>query len=876
MSHQIKYLADYKPPIYFIKEVELTFELEEERTIVESRMKLHRNREVQEDRCFVLNGKKLELLNIAIDGENLPPSRYEVSGDQLRIFDVPDSFVLEIKNAINPRANTSLEGLYMSDGCFCTQNEAEGFRRITYFLDRPDVMAKYTTKIIADKEKYPILLSNGNLIEQGDIDEKKHFTVWQDPFAKPCYLFALVAGDLALVEDTYTTLSKREIALKFYCDHGDEEKCLFAMKSLKEAMRWDEEKFGLEYDLDIYMIVAIASFNAGAMENKGLNIFNSIAVLTDPSSSTDENFIYVQRVIAHEYFHNWTGDRVTLRDWFQLTLKEGLTVFRDEEFSGDMNVKELRRIENVIALKETQFPEDLGPTSHPIQPTSYIEINNFYTRTVYEKGAEVIRMILTLIGWEKFRSGMDRYFELYDGMAVTTEEFIGAMEVASGYDLKQFRYWYHQNGIPEIRVEYTYREEQKEFDLTISQSCHPMVCDVTMNPFYFPLKVALISLDGEGELDVHSNEGRKEGKDIILTIKEPQQTFTFTNVESEPIPSINRGFSAPIITHLPFQKHDYLHLMVKSKDPYNCFESGQEIATQLMLQEIDKYQSEQSLSVDTGYLSVLGQILKDKTIDHALKAKYLALPSESALMQRQSEYLFEANYEVREFFGLEIARAFEFEWNELYHELNKEREFKLDPESMGRRALKNRCLTYLFKLGKGEIVEMTFEQFKKTNNMTDQYRALCLLCQVECAEREQAIELFYDQYKEDALVMMKWFSAQAASPLDMTFDRVKTLMAHPAFDLKVPNLTRALLGAFSENHIRFHSLDQPVYSFYADQMIRLDQLNAYSAARMCGVFKKYPKLAPQHKQMMKTEMERILSTQNLSNNVYEVLSKSLG
>ncbi|MDN3504927.1 MAG: aminopeptidase N [Rhabdochlamydiaceae bacterium] len=874
MDSQVKYLADYKPTPYLINQVELTFHLQPENTVVKARSKVHRNKHSKESSSSIeLVGEDQKLLQIMIDDRPLNECDYEISSTGLKIDNCPDDFILEIHTEINPKGNTKLEGLYMSGGYYCTQNEAEGFRRITYFYDRPDVMATYTTKIIADQKEFPVLLSNGNLIEKGRLDNEEHFAVWHDPFPKPCYLFALVAGDLGLIEDKFTTKSGREVDLRIYCDHGDELKCAFAMDVLKKSMKWDEEKYGLEYDLDIFMIVVISSFNAGAMENKGLNIFNSVAVLADKDIATDQNFTYVERVIAHEYFHNWTGDRITCRDWFQLTLKEGLTVFRDHQFSADMNVKELRRIEDVIDLKTTQFPEDMGPTSHPIQPKSYLEVNNFYTRTVYEKGAEVIRMMETLVGWESFRKGMDRYFELYDGMAVTTENFVHAIESASLFDFTQFRRWYHQNGTPTIDVNYSYNEEKQQFTLTVKQSCKPKVCEVDMQPFHFPLRVGLIAGNGE-EVELFSESGRKEGNDLILEVKNEVDTFVFDRVSAEPIPSVNRFFSAPVNVNMPFDHHDYLHLMRYDSDAYNRFEASQEIGLQLMQQQVVRLQNGESLEIDAQYLATFGDILRDKKIDVALKAKFLSLPSETLMMQRQEVYTFEANFEVREFFAFEIARHFEDDLIEIVNKMS-ESEFSLSSESKGKRSLKGLANYYLCMLGKSETVARLFTQFNESNNMTDRYSALKLLCDIHCSQRDEALAQFYEQYKDDDLVMMKWFAVQGGSKLDSTFERVKELIKDDVFDYKVPNLVRSLFVSFMNNHNRFHSTEDSVYQFFADEVIKVDKVNPYTAARLAGAFKKVGKLEHSQKQQMHKQMRRILEVEGLSVNTYEIIDKSL-
>ncbi|MGZ3634171.1 MAG: aminopeptidase N, partial [Parachlamydiaceae bacterium] len=573
-------LKNYTPPNYLIKKVHLCFDLEDEKTLVTSKMDFIRNPESTSNFSLVLNGEELKLHSIKLDGRLLSDAEYDVDEKILTIHNPPQAFTLQIENEINPKKNTALEGLYKSGGIFCTQNEPEGFRRITYFLDRSDVMAKYTTKIMADQKRYPILLSNGNEIGRGSLDNGRHWVEWQDPFAKPSYLFALVAGDLGLVSDTFTTMSGRKIDLRIYCDKGNEGKCAHAMQSLIKAMRWDEEVFGLEYDLDIYMIVAVDAFNMGAMENKGLNIFNTSCVLGDPSTATDANYARIETVIAHEYFHNWTGNRVTCRDWFQLTLKEGLTVFRDQEFSSDMQSRAVKRIEDVMTLRGRQFAEDAGPTAHPIKPKSYLEVNNFYTATVYNKGAEVIRMIQTLIGKEVFCRGITKYFELYDGQAVTTEDFIYAMEQVSGRNFTQFRRWYSQAGTPIVEIDSQYDANKKTLSLCVKQRCEPTADNSEKEPFHFPLALGLLGKDGH---DLPLQIAGKRLSQSLIEIAQPEETFVFENVEELPVLSINRNFAAPIKIEMDVSKSDLLFLMAHDSDPFNRWEAGQKLAKGVML-----------------------------------------------------------------------------------------------------------------------------------------------------------------------------------------------------------------------------------------------------------------------------------------------------
>jgi aminopeptidase N len=849
MKPKEKFLKDYKPLDYFIREVELTFYLDPQKTRVCSKMKVNRNGGAKN---LELDGVGLKLVSVFLDGKNF--TDYEVKETSLIIKDTPDNFILEIEVEINPQANTVLDGLYLSSHFFCTQNEPEGFRRITYFLDRPDNMAKFTTKIVADPKRYPHLLSNGNLVEKGD-----DYVVWHDPFLKPCYLFALVAGDFAITEDTFITKSNREIELKIYSEKGDESKCIFAMDALKRSMKWDEETFNLEYDLDVFMIVATNSFNMGAMENKGLNIFNSVAILADKETTTDQGFLYVERVIAHEYFHNWTGNRVTCRDWFQLTLKEGLTIYRDQEFSADMHDRNLKRIEAVLNLQTFQFPEDRGPTSHPIQPASYIEINNFYTKTVYEKGSEIIRMIATLIGQEKFKAGIAQYFELYDSMAVTTEDFIHAMEVASGFDLGQFRRWYAQNGTPEINVKYSYDEKAREMRVDIQQFCKPLVPSLESRPLHFPLRVKLIS--------------NTKHEERLLEIKNAKETFVFENVDLDAILSVNRGFSAPIIVHMPYHKRDMLALMKREDDPYNRFQITQDMAQSLMQEQIIRVVEGEKLQIDTSYLHAYLNILQESGLSEGLKAKLLRLPSETELLEKQSVYQFQETHDICDAFSYRIAKDFEHEWKKIYGSII-EGPYVFNTEMVGKRSLKNLSLEFLSYLSHEEIFEILFKRYKTADNMTNRFAALSLITDVESPRREEVLQDFFERYKADPLVMMKWLSVQASSRLDSTFSRVKELIYHPIFDFKVPNLVRSLLGTFIENHAIFHGKAVDTYPFLREQIAFFDEVNPHVSARLASAFKKYPRMPKGLKELMGLEMEKLLKLP-LSPNIYEIITKSL-
>lgn len=852
------YLKDYKKPSYSIEEIELLVHLHSQRTRVSSKMTLYRTTEGP----LVLNGENMTLLSVKLDGKTLAAEEYRLDSSTLTLLNPPSHCTLEIENEINPADNTALEGLYKSGSTFCTQNEPEGFRKITFFIDRPDVMAKYTTTIIADKQSYPILLSNGNEVGRGDLPENKHWVKWHDPFPKPSYLFAMVAGDFDCLSGTHITRSGRQVDLRFYCEKGKSYKCQHALESLKRAMRWDEEVFGLEYDLNIYMIVAVDFFNMGAMENKGLNIFNTRCVLVDPATATDDNFHLVEGIIAHEYFHNWTGNRVTCRDWFQLTLKEGLTVFRDQEFSADMHSKAVKRIEEVRALRDRQFEEDCSPTRHPIKPKSYIQINNFYTSTVYLKGAEVIRMIHTLIGKDAFRRGMDRYFELYDGQAVTTEDFVYAMEQGSGKDLSQFCRWYDQEGTPEVKVHFHHDVHLKRFSLTVEQSS-----SADEPPLHFPLMIGLLSPEGK-EMPL-----KKGG---LLEITRSKETFVFDNIATPPLPSLNRHFSAPIKIHAPYTLEDYRHLMKHDNDLFCRWEAGQELATLLMLEQIQAGDNGRPLSVNEGYLEAFGHLLKNESIDNSWKAMALMLPTEGMLAQRQPCIAIERTHQTREFFAEQLALYHKETFFSLYQQLNSVEPYSLSTEAVGRRSLKNLCLYYLV-LTRDEIcLKLCINQFNDAAHMTDEIAALTYLANSDCDYREEALKRFYYKWKEDTLVMNKWLAIQAGSKIRGTFDHVQKLAENPVFDLHIPNLVRSLFVTYTQNAVHFHLINGAGYGYIADQILKLDKINPHTAAYLAQAYKKLGQLDSYRQKAMKQQLEKILATPNLSSHVFEIVSKCLG
>ena len=858
------YLKDYQEPAYWIDTVDLVFDLEDDHALVTSSVDYERNKQSRLD-FLELFGTDLELQKIAINGYELSEGDYEVSESGLILRNLADAFTLVITTKIYPQKNTSLEGLYQSSGNFCTQCEAQGFRKITYFLDRPDVMGKYTTMIRADKEKYPVLLSNGNKIDSGDLDKGKHFAKWQDPFKKPSYLFALVAGDLQHVKDTYTTVSGKEVRLEIYTEAHNIDKCDHAMQSLKRAMQWDEERFGLEYDLDIYMIVAVDDFNMGAMENKGLNIFNSKLVFASPETATDNDYINIEAVIGHEYFHNWTGNRVTCRDWFQLSLKEGLTVFRDQEFTSDLHSRAVKRIEDVRMLRTYQFSEDASPMSHPIRPQSFMEINNFYTMTVYEKGAEVVRLYDTLLGQDGFRKGMDLYFKRHDGQAVTTEDFLSAMADANHADLSQMQIWYDQAGTPVVDVSMDYDEQAQRCTLHFKQQCPstPEMPSEKKKPYLIPIKMGL--LDSKG----------KELVSDTLQLSKKEQSFSFENISQKPLPSLLRNFSAPVKLKYDYSIEDTIFLLQHDTDPFNRWEASQHLAKTLLLEMMQQHSKGQALGVATEVIDAYQNVLENNDLDYALRAEAMTLPSETNLAEEVENADPDVIHEVREFLAKSIAQGLRLPLESFYQNL-QEAEYKIDTQSMAKRRFKNTCLNYLGKINDPSIQETCYQQFSQAKNMTDTLAALAVLMNIECPQREQAISDFEQQWQKDTLVMDKWFALQATSSLPNTLERVKALMKHPLFSIKNPNKVRALIGAFSSgNPVNFHKADGSGYRFHADRVLELDKLNPQVASRMVRALMNWRHYEPVRSALMREQLERIKQQKDLSGDVFEIVSKSL-
>ena len=857
---QTKFLKDYTKPDFEIENIHLTFDIRDGVTTV--RAKTVFKRANADASALVLDGQELTLKSVSLDGEKLADNRYSVDDDTLTVHDVPDHFTLEVENDIHPEKNTALEGLYSSGGNYCTQCESEGFRKITYYLDRPDVMTKFTTRIEADK-KYPILLSNGNCIDKGDLDGGRHYAVWEDPFVKPAYLFALVAGDLAHIHDTFTTMSGRDVDLYIYVNKGNEDKCAHAMKALKDSMKWDEEKYGREYDLNIFNIVAVNDFNFGAMENKSLNIFNSKLVLAKPETATDADYLAIEGVVAHEYFHNWTGNRITCRDWFQLSLKEGLTVFRDQCFSGDMNSHAVQRIDDVEQLRNFQFPEDASPMAHPIRPDNYIEINNFYTATVYEKGAEIIRMIHTLLGEENYRKGTDLYFERHDGQAVTCDDFVQCMQDASGVDLTHFKLWYSQAGTPTLTVSSAYDAASKKFSLTLRQDIPDTPGQTNKKPMHLPVKTGLLGKDGQDLLP----EGSK-----VLHLTEKEQTFTFDNIAEKPVPSVLRGFSAPVKVKSDLSDDDLLFLMAHDSDGFNRWDAGQMYLQRLILGIAGG--AEKKLS--SACIDAFGALVNDKETDRALLAKALSLPSDTYLAQLMDVVDVDGLHDARQFVAQEIGRTYLTPLTALYQANVDNGPYAPDPVSVGKRRLKTAALRLIQAADEEAAVKLAAAQYAEATNMTDKVAALAILTDTQTPEREKAFKDFYSTWKHEPLVLDKWFSLQAVADRDDAVEDVAALTSHPDFTYKNPNRLRALMGSFSfANQKWFHRKDGAGYRLLADTVIKVNALNPSTAARLLTPMRQWQRYDSARKVLMEQELKRILAEKDISNDVYEIVSKSL-
>jgi len=869
------YLKDYQPPEYLIDETHLQVRLDEDETRVRARLLMRRNPASRSGaHALYLHGERLELRSISLDGRSLPASAYAIDAEGLTIHQVPDQFELETEVVIRPQQNTSLEGLYRSGGLFCTQCEAEGFRHITWYLDRPDVMSRFTTTIEADQSRYPILLSNGNPGPEQRLADGRHCRTWTDPFPKPAYLFALVAGDLRLVEDSFRTVSGRDVALRIYVEPENLDKCAHAMRSLQRAMAWDERQYGREYDLDIYMIVAVNDFNMGAMENKGLNVFNSKYVLARPDSATDSDFQGIEGVIAHEYFHNWTGNRITCRDWFQLSLKEGLTVFRDQEFSSDMGSRGVKRIEDVRLLRAHQFAEDAGPMAHPVRPDSYIEINNFYTVTVYEKGAELVRMQHALLGPERFRLAMDLYFQRFDGQAVTTDDFVQCMADASGRDLTQFKRWYSQAGTPVVTVQDHFDADSGIYTLELEQSCPASPGQPEKQPFHIPLVLGLMDEESRRALPVTLQGEAGEGPaNRLLELREGRERFRFTGLKVRPIPSLLRGFSAPVKLRYDYSDQALMFLMAHDDDGFNRWDAAQQLAQRLLLQRVAGEDS----PGEAGFVEAFGRALNDSEADQALLAEILTLPSESYLGEQMVQIDVEAVHRARQGFRQRLSQALRDDFMAVYEACRETGEYDLQPASIGRRRLKNLCLGYLMQSPDPQIEQRCVDQFNARHNMTDVMAALSLIADSDMPQRQALLQAFYERWRDDPLVLDKWFTVQALSKRTDTLQQVMDLMGHADFSFTNPNRVRSLVGAFcAANPYRFHDAGGAGYRFLGDQILRLDAINPQIASRLLRVMSRWQRYDQQRQTLMKAQLERILNHSGISRDVFEIASRSLG
>lgn len=892
----VTYLKNYQPPKYFIDKTELIFFLESEKTLVTSRLSFRRNDYFSDKSPLRLHGESLILHSILIDDESLFDSDYSISDDELVIRNTPDNFTLETTVEINPKKNLSLEGLYLSDGIFCTQCEAEGFRHITYYLDRPDVMSVFSTKIIANKKEFPILLSNGNLIDSGEDANGKHWVKWSDPFKKPSYLFALVAGDLVSLNDEFITSSGKKVDLKIFSEKKDIDKCSHAMWSLKNSMKWDEEVYGREYDLDLYMIVAVDFFNSGAMENKGLNIFNTACILSHQSTQTDKEFQRVEAVIAHEYFHNWSGNRVTCRDWFQLSLKEGFTVFRDACFSADMNSPTVKRIEDVSLLRSAQFAEDSGPMSHPIRPESYIEIRNFYTLTIYEKGAEVIRMIHTILGPKEFRKGTDLYFKKHDGNAVTCEDFVVSIEQATNSDLKQFRRWYSQSGTPEIKIIEKWNSDESTYSITIEQACPKTPNQENKLPFVIPIRIAFVGSQGLLPFSLVKEGSTKPSKvEHILLLTEKTQSWDFFNLIEKPVPSLLRNFSAPVKLEFAYTSSDLLLLIQNDNDGYIRWDAAKRFIISVIKKCIDNedYINDEQIKKDIeDYSNILRGIVNlslsddswNQEYDAALLSEILRLPNYHYIMEELIDIDVKRIFEIRNYLEKLILENLRDLFLYLYKGLSKQLSlmggYQADSQQIALRSLKNLSLNMLLRDSEEINISLAVNQFDKANNMTDQLSALSALvnCLFPSAEKviSEKLDIFYKQWSHESLVVNKWLTLQAMSERPEVLSKIKALKNHEAYDDTNPNKIRALVGGFCNQNIsQFHDPNGEGYLFLANEVIRLDGFNSQLASRIMTPLTKWQRFSGLHKDAMHDALVLISNKKNLSPDVFEIVSKSL-
>ena len=870
-------LKDYRPPSHLIDHVQLNVSLAPRGTRVVSRLTIKPNPAASGHTSLVLDGEQMTLGDVRLDGAKLPVSAYEISATSLTLHKTPAKpFKLEIETLVDPDDNKALQGIYRSRGIYCSQCEAQGFRRITYFLDRPDVLSTYTTRIEADRDQVPVLLGNGNPGKRGNLPGNRHFSEWHDPFAKPCYLFALVGGDLGYVSSTFKTMSGREVGLNIHVEHGKEARAEWAMDALKRSMAWDEKRFGREYDLDVFNIVAVSDFNMGAMENKGLNIFNDRLILASPETATDSIFEAIESVVAHEYFHNWTGNRITCRDWFQLCLKEGLTVFRDQEFTGDERSRSVQRITDVRQLKAMQFPEDAGPLAHPVRPETYIEINNFYTATVYEKGAELVRMIQTILGEDGFRAGMDLYFERHDGDAATIEDFIACFEEACGRDLSHFALWYGQAGTPELVCSLDWNKAAKSAKLTVEQVLRATPGQPKKAALHIPLKIGLVNHNGADMAVELAGEGAVD--DGVLHVTKRKQTFELKNVGSRPVPSLLRGFSAPVNITLDLSDRDLEFLMAHDSDPFNRWQAANTYATRTLMQIAGALGEGKRSTRGAGFAKALGHTIADDSLEPAYRAELLRLPSQSDVAREigqnvDPEHVYRAHRQLLRHVGTVLGPTLEA----LYRQMTpKKPGFSPDADSAGRRSLRNAALTLLTARGKPVDQARLADHFFKASNMTDEAYALFLLAASDMPERATALDRFYDRWKLDHLVIDTWFAAQAQSPSPRAFPEIAALARHPLFALTAPNKVRALIGNFAVgNPVQFNRPDGAGYDFVVTQVIALDQFNPQIAARILGAFRAFRALEPKRRSLARKALQRVAKAQKTSRDVYEIVSKML-
>jgi len=871
-------LADYALPPFLIDTVDVDINFQKGEAVVTARLAVRRNPAANTPTApLVLDGEELKLLTVSLDGVELTPARYRVSSSQLTLPDLPDVFSLQTVTRIDPDSNTRLSGLYRSANGYFTQCEAQGFRRITWFMDRPDVMSRYTVTLHADKTALPQLLANGNPVASGDEDGGRHWARWEDPFPKPCYLFAVVAARLDVLRDSYRTTSGREVQLAIYVEPGKLDQCGHAMAALKKSMCWDEQTFGLECDLDHYNIVAVGDFNMGAMENKGLNIFNTKYVLARPDTATDADFENIDRVVAHEYFHNWTGNRVTCRDWFQLSLKEGLTVFRDQEFGADVHNRSVARIREVRSLRAIQFPEDGGPMAHPVRPASYIEINNFYTATVYQKGAEVVRMIQTLIGKPAFRRGMDLYFARHDGQAVTCDDFVAAMADASGADFSQFMRWYEQAGTPHVRASGRYDAANMRYVLSLSQSCAAKPGQPAKQPYHIPVTVALVGPYGQ-DLPLHM-AGDSAGavpSQRVLSLQEVSQEYVFENVRVAPVPSLLRDFSAPVVLDFAYTDAELAHLWAHDSDPFNRWEAGQRLAGKLILAATAAISAGGEPTWPTSFAEAAARVLAEADADPAFVAEALSLPGEATLAEQLEVVDPDALHAARNGLRRFLAERLGAELRACYEHLASGDGYRPDAQDAARRALRNLCLGYLCETDTAAMRALAKQQFDGADNMTDQFAALAVLAQGEGEERQQALDAFLQRWQGEALVIDKWLQVQSTSRRPGTLAEVQRLVEHPAFDLRNPNKVYALLRAFGSNHVRFHAADGSGYRFIAEQTRKLDGINPQVAARLARSFDRWRKFDAGRQAHAHAALESLRSHAGLSRDVFEIVEKSLG